>query len=467
MSITVAANNTRYSSEDGVLFNKKGDTLMLYPPNKPQDAYTVPSSVTVIGGDNVFHGGRARPRELWWRVGNGAFGGCRNLKSVTIPGNVKAIGDGAFLGCVGLRSVAIENGVTVIGIEAFSGCVGLTSVTIPGSVASIERGAFLGCVNLASATIEEGVKTIGEKTFAVRWSYSNLMSVTIPSSVTSIGDSAFFECANMGYITCLNPIPPDISEKPFDGLSPDACLYVPKNSVDAYRAAIGWNRFKCVKPIADASETVADSLPAQAKTLSLWARLRSGFLRWPSAGSSAGYVTDGYYKTVKIGKQTWMAENLNYGGSYYCYNRDASNCKTYGELRDWESAQNACPSGWHLPSRAEWRELADATGDRRIAGNKLKSKAGWNDDGGGKGTDEFGFSAMPGGRRDYNGVNMETFIDTFYDAGSVGYWWSADGYDKDRAYGRYMNNRIDGVHEGYYDKQSGFSVRCVKDRSDK
>ncbi|MGM9985270.1 MAG: fibrobacter succinogenes major paralogous domain-containing protein, partial [Fibrobacter intestinalis] len=84
------------------------------------------------------------------------------------------------------------------------------------------------------------------------------------------------------------------------------------------------------------------------------------------------------YRTVEIGKQVWMAENLNYemDGSY-CYDNEATNCQKYGRLYTWAAAMQACPEGWHLPSEAEWETLITAVGGEDVAGLKLKSTSGW------------------------------------------------------------------------------------------
>jgi len=124
------------------------------------------------------------------------------------------------------------------------------------------------------------------------------------------------------------------------------------------------------------------------------------------------------YRTVKIGGKTWMAENVNYqpkSGNSWCYENEDSNCKKYGRLYDWNTAKTVCPAGWHLPSREEWNELVTASGGN-VAGKALKSTYGWN--GNGNGTDEFGFSALPGGSRRSGG----NFNSAGYDGG---HWWTA------------------------------------------
>ncbi|MCL2283106.1 MAG: hypothetical protein FWC26_07295, partial [Fibromonadales bacterium] len=122
------------------------------------------------------------------------------------------------------------------------------------------------------------------------------------------------------------------------------------------------------------------------------------------------------YRTVKIGTQIWMAENLNYDAeNSKCYENKPENCEKYVRLYDWETAMKSCPSSWHLPSNEEWKTLVNFAGGRNIAGKKLKAKKGWNEKG--NGTDGFGFSALPGG----SGYSD----DKFSDVGNYGYWWSS------------------------------------------
>jgi uncharacterized protein (TIGR02145 family) len=160
------------------------------------------------------------------------------------------------------------------------------------------------------------------------------------------------------------------------------------------------------------------------------------------------------YRTVKMpdGK-IWMAQNLNYITSdSWCYGNDPANGKKYGRLYTWGAAIKACPSGWHLPSREEWDNLLEAVGSN--AGKKLKSKSGWNS--GGNGTDDYGFSALPGGRRN-------NFDGSFNTAGGHGFWWSATERGSSYAYIRLMYYNYDSVDEDYNYKVYGFSVRCLRD----
>jgi len=163
------------------------------------------------------------------------------------------------------------------------------------------------------------------------------------------------------------------------------------------------------------------------------------------------------YHAVKIGNRVWMDNNLNYqppAGNTWCYNNSGSNCIKYGRLYDWNAAATACPAGWHLPNRQEWNNLAEAAGGS-VAGRALKTKTNWIDYG--SGTDDYNFSALPGGSR---------FIDgSFKNLGNRGLWWTASEYDRDSSYYRRMGYNYDYVYEGTYGKTHGFSVRCVQDNN--
>ncbi|MCL1966630.1 MAG: fibrobacter succinogenes major paralogous domain-containing protein [Fibromonadales bacterium] len=164
------------------------------------------------------------------------------------------------------------------------------------------------------------------------------------------------------------------------------------------------------------------------------------------------------YKTVKIGDQVWMAENMNYDveGSK-CYDDDPANCVTYGRLYSWRTAMVVCPSGWYLPSDdIDWLKLMqyveNDNGCWSCAGKYLKAKNGWYNNGNGE--DKYDFSALPGGRGLSGG--------SFDFVGSTSYWWTGDE-NTGGAYYRNMsfNNNIIGYNT--FDKSSLQSVRCVKD----
>ncbi len=162
------------------------------------------------------------------------------------------------------------------------------------------------------------------------------------------------------------------------------------------------------------------------------------------------------YKTVTIGDQTWMAENLNYETeNSYCYKDADSNCTKYGRLYTWAAAKTVCPEGWHLPDTKEWKTLFTAVGGSSTAGAKLKSQTGWTAYDGITNEDSFGFSALPAGDRDYSGG--------YYDEGYYADFWSSTELFSYYAYYMFLGYSDDSAYLGNDSKNYGFSVRCVKD----
>ena len=190
------------------------------------------------------------------------------------------------------------------------------------------------------------------------------------------------------------------------------------------------------------------------------------------------------YRTVKIGTQTWMAQNLNYEtANSYCYKDYASNCTKYGRLYTWAAAMDSvgtwsangkgcgyrstctptypvrgiCPEGWHLPDTTEWRSLFTAVGGFSTAGKMLKSTSGWNDYSGwdGNGTDAYAFSALPAGNRGYDG--------NFHGEGNYAFFWSSTEDNSGNACRMYLGYSYDGAGLDNDGKDIGFSVRCLMD----
>jgi TonB family protein len=205
------------------------------------------------------------------------------------------------------------------------------------------------------------------------------------------------------------------------------------------------------------------------------------------------------YKITYIGEQVWIAENIDYRGDDgylgLCYGdmprnriRQPENCKKYGRLYDWKEAIQACPDGWHLPDNKEWQTLVDFAGGNEVAGKKLKAKSGWDtqkckwtertgevmDDRGRIlkpatviehnkcGTDEYDFSALPGGSHS-NG--------NFMNINKSGGWWSISEYNNHYAYFWSMFENRETVQVSYYNEEvnqygigkSGLlAVRCVQ-----
>ena len=185
--------------------------------------------------------------------------------------------------------------------------------------------------------------------------------------------------------------------------------------------------------------------------------------------------------TVKIGKQVWMAKNLNvsnyangdaipeaktaeqwqkYGdekkGCWCYYENKSANGSKYGKLYNWyavDDSRGLAPNGWHIPSDAEWTKLTDFLGGEDAAGTKMKSTGGWNEKG--NGTNTSGFAGLPGGGRTSNGA--------FSYIGDNGYWWSSTEDSAYSAWYRSLGYGSGEVNRSYANEQEGLSVRCLRD----
>jgi len=176
------------------------------------------------------------------------------------------------------------------------------------------------------------------------------------------------------------------------------------------------------------------------------------------------------YKTVKIGDQWWMAENLKVThyrngdqiacltiddewdqpmGAYCYYNNDISNIGQYGMLYNWFAVSNSrsiAPEGWHVPTEAEWQELVEYLGGDTLAGSRMKKPT----------KDTIGFAALFGGYRYNHGA--------FDGIGINAYFWSSTESNEGNAWYRYLyygNSNVYRDDSGW--KQAGYSVRCVRD----
>ncbi len=240
---------------------------------KSLTSITIPDSVTTIG-DKAFCNCSSLTSvtipDSVTEIGYRAFLDCSSLTSVTIPDSVTTIGIDAFWGCSSLTSVTIPDSVTTIGIQAFRDCSSLTTITIPDSVTTIGNYAFLDCSSLTSVTIPDSVTTIGNKVFS---GCSSLTTITIPDSVTAIGYSAFHGCSSLttavigsgvksiGYsafencyflneVICKPTTPPTAifdsgatEWNAFNAIGTSAKIYVPYESVEAYRTADYWKDY--------------------------------------------------------------------------------------------------------------------------------------------------------------------------------------------------------------------------------
>jgi uncharacterized protein (TIGR02145 family) len=196
---------------------------------------------------------------------------------------------------------------------------------------------------------------------------------------------------------------------------------------------------------------------------------------------SVSDIEGNVYQTITIGGQTWFAENLrtthyrngdtipsvkdeiawrDYTTGAYCnYDLDESTAITYGKLYNWyavSDVRNLAPTGWHIPTDDEWDTLEAYLGGQSIAGGKMKETGTvhWNSPNTGA-TNECGFTALPGGRRIYDG--------TFFYIGRIGVWWSSTEISSNGVSVRTLYFNYGNVNHDVLNKNDGYSIRCVKD----
>ena len=281
-------------------------------------------------------------------IGSLAFRFCASLISIVIGNSVTSIGSNAFSFCSNLSSVKIPNSVTTIGDYAFRCCNGLTSITIPNSVTSIGNYAFCDCSCLTSITIPNSVITIGEAAFA---GCSGLTSITIPNSVTSIDNYAFEGCSGLTSVAigsgvmsigkhafdfCDIPIVISLIENPFKIIGKtsndktfslntfnNASLYVPKGTIDKYKATEGWKDFVFIEE-SDTPPTPPTPESCKKPTIGY----RNGNLMFTSAteGATCYYsITD---TDIKAGNGNEVQLTATYNISVYAAKEGFENSET-------------------------------------------------------------------------------------------------------------------------------------------
>ena len=201
--INIDPANTNYCSEDGVVYNAKKDSLIVYPDGKPDKSYT-PNAATKV-------------------IEEYALANASQLEKVTVPEGVTTISNAAFFQCYSLKEVSFPESVTLVGPSLFAYCEKLESVILPPHITKIQMATFFDC--------------------------KALRSITIPAEVTFIDLAAFYLCDSLKEVTCLGTTPPTADPSVFVTLQTNQMtLYVPDESVDLYKATPVWKDFN-VQPI--------------------------------------------------------------------------------------------------------------------------------------------------------------------------------------------------------------------------
>ena len=195
----------------------------------------------------------------------------------------------------------------------------------------------------------------------------------------------------------------------------------------------------------------SSSISSSSSSKASWAYLNPAISYGEMTDDRDGQV----YKTVEIGEQTWMAENMNLdAANSFCYNDSASNCAKYGRLYTWAAALDACPTDWHLPDSTEWNYLIDITGGELEAGTSLKSIRASSDAVIDNGSDEYGFSAVAAGSFENNSA--------YRDLNTLAYFWSSSERSTTVARMLELSYRFSNAVLGGEAKSVAISVRCLK-----
>ncbi len=323
-AINVDENNRRYSSVDGVLFDKGKTILMAYPPAKPDPSYEIPNSVIII---------------------TLAFDMCNNIKTITIPESVTEIYDG--FSCDNLENIVVDekntqfssadgvlfnknktmlicypsgktntsytvpDAVDTIYGSAFYDCISLKNIELPDSVVNMMYGAFYGCENLESIELPNGVTEIAEWTFGY---CSSLGNINIPSNITSIGDFAFYNCSNITAFY-FDGNAPTIGTETFPN---DVILCVPQDA--SGWTVPTWNGYtttnSMVTPVSHIELNLADKSMSVGETVTLIATIfpndaTNKDITWTSGNTSVATVDNGIVTAKAIGNTTITATTSN------------------------------------------------------------------------------------------------------------------------------------------------------------
>ncbi len=268
--VTVMENNAKYSSNDGILYNRSKTTLIYCPPGKA-GSLTVLPSVLIIG--------------------EGGFQGCTKLDEIDLPEKLAVIENYAFNACIGLNAIEIPSSVVYLGYAVFVGCTNLTSISIPPNISVINEMMFYNCNELAEVTLPSNTTEIKMGAF---YGCTSLNQISIPSKVTKLGDYAFYECTNLKKVI-FNGNQPSIGSLAFPASG--TVLYYPISRTSSWSSLTGYSK--------QAYCYVTINLQNGSAASKTMTNVTNGLINTPaSPAARAGYTFKGWFKEAAC-SNTW------------------------------------------------------------------------------------------------------------------------------------------------------------------
>ncbi len=245
--ISVSASNKKYTSDNGVLFDKEQKVLISYPAAKTGE-YIVPVSVEEIA-DMAFEGAKNLSKATLnyglKKIGDYAFA-YAGIKNITIPSSVSQIGEGAFSGCEALSEISWPYSVSAVENRTFEGCLNLTSVVLPEGVKTISDMAFIDCIGLKEIVLPDTLTTIGSSAFR---NCKKLETVVLPEGLTSIGNNAFMHASQLKSANFKGVPPTNFGGNVFTGTSIEFVIGYTESNAKAWapKGETTWNGYSIVK----------------------------------------------------------------------------------------------------------------------------------------------------------------------------------------------------------------------------
>lgn len=253
--ITVDYGSRYYSTEDGVLYDASGKTLLLFPAARG-GAFTVPNDVTTINSNAFYSCGLQSihcPASLEV-IGSFAFDQCKHLASISIADGVTTLGKGAFHGCTSLTQLQLPTSVTALGESTFDGCSQLQSLAMPG-VTQLAKKVCAGCSSLTNFTISDQLTTVPQQAFE---NCTSLTQVHLPATVTIIDEKAFKGCSRLTTVTLSDNLT-TIGKEAFRECTSLTRITIPAQCSTIDKEAFRQCKSLSVVDLGDALRTIGDN----------------------------------------------------------------------------------------------------------------------------------------------------------------------------------------------------------------